>query len=238
MLGYRCAKSGMTIAVGADHRIETVDALETILREDEDLTKMTFRVEAREGNTIRLEKAVAYHTSRGVPVRELADRCDRTLDRADRHGVEHYLAEQQRVVRALLGGARRRRSRTRCSSRRSGTTCSRSPRPAPGPTSRASRPRASPDRATRATTSGTPRSTSPRSSATPSPTRPATCCTSAPGCCRRRGIVPARWRRRCPVPLAHDQRRGGLRLLRGRHRPGAHRRRRRLRARAVRRRHR
>ncbi len=95
MLGYRCAKSGMTIAVGADHRIETSDVFETILREDEDLTKMTFKVEAQEGNTIRLEKAVAYHTSRGVPVRELADRCDRTLDRSDRHGVAYYLAEQQ-----------------------------------------------------------------------------------------------------------------------------------------------
>ncbi len=95
MLGYRCAKSRMTIVVGADHRIETSDELETILREDEDLTKMTFKVEAQEGNTIRLEKAVAYHTSRGVPVRELSDRCDRTLDRSDRHGVEYYLAEQR-----------------------------------------------------------------------------------------------------------------------------------------------
>ncbi len=95
MLGYQCANSGMTIAVGADHRIETPDGVEKILREDEDLTKMIFRVEAQAGNTIRLEKSVAYHTSRGVPVRELADRCDRTLDRADRHGVAHYLAEQQ-----------------------------------------------------------------------------------------------------------------------------------------------
>jgi alpha,alpha-trehalose phosphorylase len=95
MLGYRCAKSKMTIAVGADHRIETPDGLETILRHDEDLTKTTFRVEAMEGNTIRLEKSVAYHTSRGVPVRELADRCDRTLDRADKHGVAHYLDEQR-----------------------------------------------------------------------------------------------------------------------------------------------
>ena len=95
MLGYRCAKSRMTIAVGVDHRVEAIDEVETILREDEDLTKMIFRVEAREGNTIRLEKSVAYHTSRGVPVRELADRCDRTLDRSDVNGVAHYLAEQQ-----------------------------------------------------------------------------------------------------------------------------------------------
>ena len=95
MLGYRCAKSKMTIVVGADHRVETTDEFETVLSHDEDLTKMAFRVEAHEGNTIRLEKSIAYHTSRGVPVRELADRCDRTLDRADQHGVAHYLAEQQ-----------------------------------------------------------------------------------------------------------------------------------------------
>ena len=35
---------------------------------------------------MRLQKTVAYHSSRGVPVRELSDRCDRTLDRAARHG--------------------------------------------------------------------------------------------------------------------------------------------------------
>ena len=37
--------------------------------------------------TMRLQKTVAYHSSRGVPVRELSDRCDRTLDRAARHGL-------------------------------------------------------------------------------------------------------------------------------------------------------
>ena len=95
MLGYRCANSQMTIAVGADHRVSAPDEVETILIDDEDLTKMVFRVEAHEGHTIRLEKTVAYHTSRGVPVRELSDRCDRTLDRAARHGVAHYLQEQQ-----------------------------------------------------------------------------------------------------------------------------------------------
>ncbi len=95
MLGYRCANSKMTIAVGADHRFETSDESEVLLLDDEDLAKMAFRVEAHEGRTIRLEKTVSYHTSRGVPVRELADRCDRTLDRAARHGIVHYLQEQQ-----------------------------------------------------------------------------------------------------------------------------------------------
>ena len=95
MLGYRCANSKMTIAIGADHQVETPDELETFLVDAQDLTKMAFRIDAREGNTLRIEKTVAYHTSRGVPARELADRCDRTLDRAARHGVAHYLQEQQ-----------------------------------------------------------------------------------------------------------------------------------------------
>jgi alpha,alpha-trehalose phosphorylase len=95
MLGYECANSRMTIAVGADHFLDTKDRVETVLREDEDLTKMVFRIEATEGRTARLVKAVAYHSSRGVPVKELSDRCDRTLDRATSRDVQHYHREQR-----------------------------------------------------------------------------------------------------------------------------------------------
>ncbi len=95
MLGYQCARSRMTIAVAADHRLDTVDEHEVVVRGSEDLGKAVFRVEAKQGNSIRLEKVVAYHSSRGVPVRELSDRCDRTLDRARQHSTTHYLAEQR-----------------------------------------------------------------------------------------------------------------------------------------------
>ncbi len=95
LLAYMCAQSRMTIAVAADHHLETVDERETILHSEEDLGKMVFRVEAKQGNKVRLQKLVTYHTSRGVPVRELSDRCDRTLDRAERHSTEDYLAEQR-----------------------------------------------------------------------------------------------------------------------------------------------
>jgi alpha,alpha-trehalose phosphorylase len=95
LLGYMCARSRMTIAVAADHHLDTVDEHETILSGDEDLGKMVFRVEAHEGNKVRLEKLVTYHSSRGVPVRELSDRCDRTLERAERHSAAGYHAEQQ-----------------------------------------------------------------------------------------------------------------------------------------------
>ncbi|WP_082534170.1 glycoside hydrolase family 65 protein [Marmoricola sp. Leaf446] len=95
MLGYQCARSQMTIAVAADHQLQTENEHEVLVRGSEDLGKTVFRVEAREGRSIRLEKVVSYHTSRGVPVRELSDRCDRTLDRALRHSVAHYEEEQR-----------------------------------------------------------------------------------------------------------------------------------------------
>ena len=41
------------------------------------------------------EKAVAYHTSRGVPGEELSDRCRRTLDRVRDNGFEHYHDKQR-----------------------------------------------------------------------------------------------------------------------------------------------
>ena len=95
MLGYQANRSGMTLAVAADHRISTTDDYETVVRADDDRTKMVFRVDASEGTPLRIEKVVTYHSSRGVPVRELSDRCDRTLDRAHRTGVERLLAEQR-----------------------------------------------------------------------------------------------------------------------------------------------
>ncbi|WP_244932094.1 glycosyl hydrolase family 65 protein [Nocardioides sp. W7] len=95
LLGYRCATSGMTLAVAADHELITTDEHEVVVRGDEDLAKTVFRVNATEGSTVTLCKTIAYHSSRGVPLRELSDRCDRTLDRAKRQGYRHYLEEQR-----------------------------------------------------------------------------------------------------------------------------------------------
>jgi alpha,alpha-trehalose phosphorylase len=94
MLGFQCANSGMTIAVAADHLLQTDDKHEITARCHDDQAKAVFRIDAIRGSAIRLQKTVAYHTSAGVPVSELADRCDRTLDRAARHGLAHHLADQ------------------------------------------------------------------------------------------------------------------------------------------------
>jgi len=94
-LGYDCAHSGMTIAVATDHELQTVDSYETVTRAEEDQAKVVYRIDATEGTLMRLEKTVTYHTSRGVSVRELSERCDRTLDRAERQGVPRQVEEQR-----------------------------------------------------------------------------------------------------------------------------------------------
>ena len=43
---------------------------------------------------------VAYHTSRGVPIRELVDRCRRTLDRVLEHGIDAEFAAQRQWLDA------------------------------------------------------------------------------------------------------------------------------------------
>ncbi len=96
ILGYRCATSKMTIAVGADHTILTDNVHEDLIATENDLGRRVFRVDAKQGKPIFITKAVAYHTSRGVPVRELFDRCRRTLDRVRQDGIQYYQEEQAR----------------------------------------------------------------------------------------------------------------------------------------------
>ncbi|WP_343910909.1 glycoside hydrolase family 65 protein [Nocardioides aquiterrae] len=105
LLGYQCAHSGMRLAVAADHVLETDDEHEILHRADDDQAKAVFRVDARQGHPLRLTKTVSYHTSRGVPVRELSDRCDRTLDRVKRHGVAQYVEDQRAWYADFWAGA-------------------------------------------------------------------------------------------------------------------------------------
>lgn len=88
LLTYRAVESRMTLAVGADHTMITDNAYAQSSSAEGDQAKHVYTIHAQPGVPIHLEKIVAYHTSRGVPVRELADRCQRTLDRAREVGVE------------------------------------------------------------------------------------------------------------------------------------------------------
>jgi alpha,alpha-trehalose phosphorylase len=95
LLGYRCTNSGMTLAVGADHTIETENAYQEVAEVNEDFAKHSFRIHAEPGKKITITKAVSYHTSRAVPARELGNRCERTLDRVRSEGVERQFADQR-----------------------------------------------------------------------------------------------------------------------------------------------
>lgn len=95
-LGYRCANSGMTVAVAYDHEIETPCEYEVETTVAHDLAKTVYSVEAEPGQTIRLTKFVSYHSSTGVPCQELADRCHRTIVRARAEGTVAIEAEQRR----------------------------------------------------------------------------------------------------------------------------------------------
>lgn len=96
ILGYRIANSGMTLAVGADHNIQTENLYTELDDTTPDQGRKIYRVAAEQGKPIIITKAVAYHTSRGVPVRELSDRVRRTLDRVRETGLESQYQAQRR----------------------------------------------------------------------------------------------------------------------------------------------
>lgn len=100
VLAFRCARSGMTVAVAAEHLVtgEGSPVSQTVVTQDAARTDV--RVQAVPGQTLSVTKLVSYHTSGHSPAAELADRCAHTLDRVRGQGVAHQLAEQ----RAWLDG--------------------------------------------------------------------------------------------------------------------------------------
>ncbi|WP_382309214.1 glycoside hydrolase family 65 protein [Herbiconiux sp. UC225_62] len=95
VLGYRTANSGMTIAVGAEHHLETENEWSESAQIDDDIAKQVYRVQAKAGQRIRLVKTIAYHTSSTVPTTELADRTNRTLDRIRETPIEEVFEHQR-----------------------------------------------------------------------------------------------------------------------------------------------
>ncbi|HJB64377.1 MAG TPA: glycoside hydrolase family 65 protein [Candidatus Microbacterium pullistercoris] len=100
-LSYRAASSGMTLAVVADHVVETENDFESRGLIEADISRNVFRVNAKAGVPVTVTKYVSYHTSRGVPVAELIDRARRTLDRATDAGVDAHLERQRRFLDAF-----------------------------------------------------------------------------------------------------------------------------------------
>ncbi len=95
VLGYRCANSDMTLAVAMEHEFDSGGEFEQLTEVEGDYAKHVFRTRGVPGRTIKLTKFVSYHTSRKVPPRELADRCNRTLDRVRADGLTKLFDDQK-----------------------------------------------------------------------------------------------------------------------------------------------
>ena len=98
VLGHRTQRSNMAVACGIDHLIETAchHHIETSIGEDEG--RLLLSVDAREGESIRLTKFIAYHWSRTSPTDEIAGRVERTLDRAVDGGFSALRDSQERFL--------------------------------------------------------------------------------------------------------------------------------------------
>ena len=181
-------------------------------------------------------KTAAYHTSRGVPARELNDRCRRTLDRVLGRRRRASSRRPARVARRLLG-AHRRRDRRPAGAAAGGPLEPVPDRPGRGAGRAVRHPRQGRHRhrlqrplllGHRDLRPAVPHLHDTRVGAQ----RAAVALADAADAARSRRATAERGRR--PLPLAHDQRRGGLGLLRRGHRAVPHRRRRGLRVREVR----
>ncbi|WP_394289113.1 glycoside hydrolase family 65 protein [Microbacterium sp.] len=97
-LSFKVSESGMTLAVVADHIVETENEYSSRGQVEPDMAKQVFRVHARQGVPVTITKVVSYHTSRGVPAHELVDRGRRTLDRVQHEGVQTQFDRQEAWV--------------------------------------------------------------------------------------------------------------------------------------------
>jgi alpha,alpha-trehalose phosphorylase len=96
--GYSTESSGMTMACGADHQL-IVESPSTFTTEcNEHFGKVVYTIDAEPGQTIRIDKYLAYHTSTVVPSRELVDRVHRSLDRAMRQGPAELMESQRKYL--------------------------------------------------------------------------------------------------------------------------------------------
>jgi len=98
MIGLTTKKSGMRIACGVDHVLETECRHTVSVRHDEESSKVVFSVAARAGMPIHIIKFLTYHTSRRAEPSELCERAHRTLNRVKEQGCKDLMQEQQKYM--------------------------------------------------------------------------------------------------------------------------------------------
>lgn len=94
-LGYVTANSRMSLAVSAEHVLETASKWRVMSESDDYTAKTVFSVDAEAGQPITLIKYLSYHKSRTEQAPELSARSDRTLNRAADAGFDHLIDSQR-----------------------------------------------------------------------------------------------------------------------------------------------
>ena len=98
ILGHRTHNSGMTIACGIDHVVESDCAYSVETYCEETHAGTIYTITAGAGRKFRVIKYISYHTSHNEPVTDLAYRVGRTLVRSRNNGWETLRDSQHRYV--------------------------------------------------------------------------------------------------------------------------------------------
>lgn len=88
LLAAETRNSGMRLAAGIDHAIETDNQHNVTTVVNGHGGKVTVAVDAAPNRPVRIIKYITYHSSRSASADELCQRASRTLDRAVEHGYE------------------------------------------------------------------------------------------------------------------------------------------------------
>jgi alpha,alpha-trehalose phosphorylase len=95
MTTHRASNSGMTMACGVDHCIETECDYNVQSECSGDHGQVVFSIDAKRGKPFQIYKFITYHSSRYASPRELATRAERTLDRTTTEGFSSLVDAQR-----------------------------------------------------------------------------------------------------------------------------------------------
>ena len=98
MLCHRTAESGMTVACGIDHRIDTHSPYSYEATADENQGRVVFSIDAEPDRPIKLVKFMAYYHTETIPLDELRTRVTWSLDRSMRRGFDDMLERHRKYV--------------------------------------------------------------------------------------------------------------------------------------------
>jgi alpha,alpha-trehalose phosphorylase len=98
ILVHGTERSGMVLACGMDHDLETECTHHYKTEHSEEYGQVDFIIEAQPGKSIQLTKYIVYHTSTAATPKEISRRAEWTLNRVVEQGFPELATEQQQFM--------------------------------------------------------------------------------------------------------------------------------------------